>query len=107
MLAASTLQVALVEPRRRNDERHRHFSPHRILHAYDRRLSDLRLLEKKILHLARIDVESAGDDQLAPAAQQRVVTVVGYRGDVAGLEPLAVERRGRGRIAAPVAGEDI
>ena len=67
----------------------------------------LRLFQQKLLDLARIDVEAAGDDEVALAAAKRVVAVGRKGGQVAGAEPAVDERCARGLFAAPVAGEDI
>ena len=105
----------LVERRFGDEVRDGHLAAHAVRHADDRRLAHAGLLEQQFLDLARIDVESAGDDQVAAPAFERDVAVGGALADVAGAEPAVhgTGRRGRvesgcGRVRpAPVAGADV
>ena len=46
----------------------RHFAADLVRHAGDGGFGDFFLLEKKLFDLARIDIEAAGDDQVAAPA---------------------------------------
>jgi hypothetical protein len=54
----------------------RDFASRAVRDADDGGFGDARLLLKELLYLARIDVEAAGDDQVALAALERIVAVV-------------------------------
>ena len=62
---------------------------------------------QELLDLAGIDVEAAGDDEIAAPALQRVVSVGGSFADVAGSEVAIDERRSRRFFTPPVAREDV
>src|SRR5207248_10413095 len=57
-----------------------------------------------VLHLARVDVEAARDDEVRAAAAQRVVAVVASLAEVAGAEPAVDEGSLRCVGSVPVAG---
>src|SRR5690348_767168 len=73
--AARCLELSDVELLVAHDERDRNFASYSIRCADDRDFADARVLEQHLLDLARIDVESAADDQVAAPAPQRVVPV--------------------------------
>ena len=73
--------------------------------AEDGRLLDVGVRQQHLLDLARVDVEAADQDQLAPPVDQVQVAVLVEVGDVAGGEP-AVGVRALGAVG-PVAGEDV
>ena len=54
------------------------------------------MLGQKLFDLARVDVEAAGDDEVALAAAKRVISIRRDRSEIAGAEPAIVERRARG-----------
>lgn len=66
ILAAEPPQIAGVELS--DDERDRHFAAQLVRDAHDRGFLDALLFDEKLLDLAGIDIESAGDDQVAPPA---------------------------------------
>src|SRR5439155_537093 len=66
-----------------------------IRHTHDRRFFDLRMLEEHFFHLARVNVEAAGDDHVLLAVHDVVVARLVAPGDVASVEP-AVAKHLRG-----------
>src|SRR5688500_20257912 len=67
----------------------------------DRRLGDGGMRVEDLLHLARVDVEAAADDEVLLALDD-VEEVVGVEAaDVAGVQP-AVAQRPRGLLREPV-----
>jgi hypothetical protein len=77
----------------------RHFAAHAVRHPDHRCLRHTGLLEQELLDLTRVNIESAGNDEVATAALQRVVAVGRAGADVAGLEP-AIDERGLSRFKA-------
>src|SRR5579863_281686 len=94
-----------------NNVGHRNLAASAVGFAHHRCFRYLGLLAQELLDLARVDVEPAGYDQVAAAAAERVVAIVGACRDVAGFEPapnLAVDERLAGRVfALPIPGENI
>ncbi len=62
--------------------------------------------EQHLLHLARIDVRAAADDEILRAIDQRQEALRVERADVAGMEPAVGERRGAGVGIHPVPAHD-
>ena len=59
----------------RHDVRHGYFAATMIRLAGNRCFRDLGLLHQELFDLARINIEAAGDDEVAAAAAQRVIAV--------------------------------
>src|SRR5207247_560004 len=72
-----------------------------------RHLGDGRMLLEHHLYLARVDVVSAGDDQLFDPSSDGEASIGGDLADVAGAKPAVDEDVGRRRGIAPVALEDL
>ena len=89
-----------------DDERGDHLAPLVVGDADDGDLGDGRVAEDGVLHLDRGDVLAAGDDHVLLAVGDGQVAAVVDRAAVAGVEPAAVQRLGRGVRVLPVAGED-
>src|SRR5689334_6795654 len=64
--------------------RHGNFTPYFVRQRRDGRFAYLFLLQKKLLDLARVDIKSPGDDQVAAAALQRVIAVLRFFPYIAG-----------------------
>lgn len=89
-----------------DDVCHRYFAAHRVGHPADGGFAHTGLFEQELFDLARVDIETAGDDEVTLVAAQCVVAVGGAGGQIAGVEPSLAPRGGGGIGAAPVAGTD-
>src|SRR5271168_1335156 len=104
---ASTLQRSAGNGAPQHKVRHRNLPTQLVLHTDDGSFRHLILFQKKILNLARIDVEPARDNEIALSAQQSVITVGRTLRDVSRLEPAILKGSLRGLLAPPVTGKDI
>ena len=87
-----------------DDEGDGHLQPGGVAGPDDGRLEHVGVLDEHGLDLGRRHPDPAGLDHVAVAPEERPVAVGGARVDVAGRQPLALERgAGRG-VAAPVPG---
>src|SRR5215472_6105721 len=87
--------------------RHRHFSAYAVGLSNDRYLRHFRLLRQEFLDLARIDVEPARYDQVAPPPAQRVIPVRGPPASIARPEPSVRERCPRRLNLPPIPMENV
>src|SRR5229473_2550642 len=107
LFAATAFEVRCVDLPQDNYVGYRNFSTYGVGRCGYSRFRNLFLLLKKLLDLSRINIEAAGDDQVAPASAQRVVTIGRTYRQVASAE-IAVEKGGaRGFVPFPVTGENI
>ena len=97
--AAPCLQLSRFRRRARfrHHQRHHALAPLLVCAADDRRRVHVRVRQQRPLHLRRIDVHAAADDQILRPPLQREVAVRCALGQVAGAQP-AVRREGRGRL---------
>src|SRR6185312_5514056 len=72
-----------------------------------RGFGDFRLFLQEFFDFARINVEAAGDNQVAFAAGERVIAVFGARGEVSGAEVSVVKSLAGGLFAAPIADKNV
>ena len=86
---------------------HGNFAAHSIGRGSHRGFGHAVLLLEELLDLSRIDVEAAGDNQVALASAQGVIAVGRARGDVAGAEIAVDESRARSFVAPPIARENV
>src|ERR1035437_9409582 len=84
-----------------------HLAANVVLHTDDRGFAHTRILEQQLFDLARIDVESAADDEITAPAAQRVVAVMRAHAEIAGAKPAVVKRRCRRVGPSPVLGEQM
>src|ERR1700676_5100240 len=75
LFAAAGFQIGRIDGAGGNDIGHGDFATDTVGRGGGGRLRDAILLLEKLLDLARIDVESTGNDEIAFAAAQRVVAV--------------------------------
>src|SRR3954468_18229924 len=85
----------------------RHLAANVVGDGRDGRFGDTGLLAQKLLDFARVDVEPAGNNQIAQAGLQREVSVRRPDADVAGSEPAVAERLPRARRIPPVLAEHV
>ena len=81
-------------------------APLRVGPADDGGGPDAGVAQQRLLHLARVDVHPAADDQVLGPVAQREVPVGVEAADVAGVQPAAAQRLGGGLGLVPVAGHD-
>ena len=105
--AAPALQFVRCHGRTRHDVRHRHLAPQAIRQSHHRRLGDLRLFREELLDLARINIESAGDDHIAAPSHQRVVAVWRTDREIACAKPSVRECGARSIGSVPIAGKNV
>ena len=75
-----------------NDEGNDGFAEAVIAFADDCRLTNLRMVEKNLIHVARINVVSADENHVFLAIDERDITVVVDESDVAAVDPSVAER---------------
>src|ERR1043166_2113372 len=102
LIPTHLFELRHLQPVLGDDVRDGYFPPHRIGEPDHGCFAHLRVLEQQLFDLPRIDVESAGDDEIALPPAQRVVAVLRTDSDVAGLEPAVVKRRDGGVGPTPV-----
>src|SRR3954454_8400173 len=108
-LAAVRDERVRVQGARRDDERDDLLAPSLRRHAGDCHPLDRRVPLEDDLDLARVDVETAADDELLAAPRDLEAAVLRVEtAEVAGPEPAVPRQRLRRRVrAAPVAGKDL
>ena len=91
-----------------DDGRHHLLAPVVAAQPDDGRVRDPVDPAQRVLHLRRVHVEPARDDQLLDPVDDGDEAVLGHLHHVAGPEPAAREQHGRGLLGPlPVAGEDL
>src|SRR5579864_113665 len=89
--AAAGREFGRIEGPRGDDVSDGDFTANAIGRRSDGGLGDALLLFEELFDLARIDVEAAGDDEIALTAAQRVVAVGGADREIAGAEVAVAE----------------
>ncbi len=87
---------AAQHPRLRVDERARRFAPFRVRPRHHRGFHHLRVAVETLLDFQRLDVLSAGDDDVLGAILDLDVIVRVHHREVAGMEPAVAEGLRRG-----------
>ena len=105
MVEANLVELGFVDPGpvARDHVGDHLFSPIRMLAADDGHLQHLRVQQKNLLDLPRIDVAATGNNQVLGAVLQRQKAVIGHRAEIAGEEPAIPKRLRRCSRIVPVA----
>ena len=78
-------------------------APVRLGHTDRRNFPHGRMCQQRLLHLARIDIGTAGNDDVLGAVGQREKAVLVQPTDIAGAEPAVLQCLGIGLVVVPVA----
>src|SRR5207249_9960373 len=107
LLPAQGFELGRVQRRVGDDVRDRNFAADFVRCAHHGGFAHPGILEQKLLDLSWIDVESAGDDQIAAASAKGVVAIRRANAEISGTKPALVKGRGCRIRTAPVFREEM